>query len=109
MSTFDDPTDFSKATTVRVNSAVYTCFGTLNILIPFLSIEFIRDILEGEISGEAQTAAPHTAPDSTPHRPAAAVPLAFAPAATSRVSAFHPDATAGCTGLAPPPERPIQR
>jgi hypothetical protein len=37
-----------------LNSAVYTWCGTLNISLSFLSVEFIRDLLEGEISGEAQ-------------------------------------------------------
>jgi hypothetical protein len=34
---------------------VYTWCGTLNISLSFLSVEFIRGLLEGEISGEAQT------------------------------------------------------
>ncbi|MBU9557550.1 hypothetical protein, partial [Burkholderia multivorans] len=41
-------------TAAALNSAVYDCFGTLNIPVSFLSVEFIHDQMEGEISGEAQ-------------------------------------------------------
>ncbi|MCA8292034.1 hypothetical protein, partial [Burkholderia vietnamiensis] len=37
-----------------LNSAVYACFGILNIILSFLRVEFTHDLLEGEISGEAQ-------------------------------------------------------
>ncbi|MBU9439146.1 hypothetical protein KTE91_29120, partial [Burkholderia multivorans] len=40
-------------TAAALNSAVYDCFGTLNIPVSFLSVEFIHDQMEGEISGEA--------------------------------------------------------
>jgi hypothetical protein len=40
-------------TAANLNSAVYDCFGTLNIPDSFLSVEFIHDLSEGEISGEA--------------------------------------------------------
>ncbi|MCA8291741.1 hypothetical protein, partial [Burkholderia vietnamiensis] len=36
-----------------LNSAVYACFGILNIILSFLRVEFTHDLLEGEISGEA--------------------------------------------------------
>ncbi|MBU9514372.1 hypothetical protein KTE64_18370, partial [Burkholderia multivorans] len=42
-------------TAAALNSAVYDCFGTLNIPVSFLSVEFIHDQMEGEISGEAQS------------------------------------------------------
>ncbi|MCA8291549.1 hypothetical protein, partial [Burkholderia vietnamiensis] len=38
-----------------LNSAVYACFGILNIILSFLRVEFTHDLLEGEISGEAQS------------------------------------------------------
>ncbi|MBU9204444.1 hypothetical protein KTD31_24090, partial [Burkholderia multivorans] len=63
-------------TAAALNSAVYDCFGTLNIPVSFLSVEFIHDQMEGEISGEAHFS-PSMVPSATQSMHAEVIPTSL--------------------------------